>query len=90
MRNNTHSFKMSHVKDDTDASIYQNSVFDWGSNNSLYGLDDHGDNYDESGKYDSMNFVVFIFSALFFHFASYIIYLYNLNSLSLSSFSFFK
>lgn len=44
---------MSHVKDDTDASIFQNSVFDWGSrwgsNNSLYGLDDDDDD-DHSSK----------------------------------------
>ena len=66
MSNNTHSFKMSHVKDDTDASIYQNSVFDWGSNNSLYGLDDHGDNYDESGKYDSMYFGSFSAGSTYF------------------------
>ena len=45
---------MSYVNDDTDASIFQNSVFDWGSRwgskNSLYDLDNEDDDDDDSGK----------------------------------------
>jgi hypothetical protein len=46
---------MSYIKDDTDASIFQNSVFDWGSRwgskNSLYDLDNEDDDDDDdSGK----------------------------------------